>query len=97
MLLDMFNKRITKNERCSEIKQGTKGKINTEMRNGAEAPVSFSKWNPKKHKMFLPLENLILTHENSHSNFPWAHCQENTKEHPHRHKADSWQKKKKKN
>jgi len=60
MLLDIFNKRTSKNGGWSEIKLDNKSKINIKMGNRMEVPVGFSKWNPKKHKVLFPLANVIL-------------------------------------
>jgi hypothetical protein len=48
MLLDIFNKRTSKNVGWSEIKLDNKSKINIKMRNRMEVHVGFRKWNPKK-------------------------------------------------
>lgn len=93
VLLDIFNKRTSKNGGWSEIKLDNKSKINIKMRKRMEVPVGFSKWNPKKHKVLFPLANEIL-HTAKFLQFSLSPMHGEQKEHPHRNSADFWQNKK---
>jgi hypothetical protein len=66
MLLDVFNKHITRNEGRSEIKQGTKSKININTRERQQIKYLSAVANGiLETKRALPISNLILTRAKS--------------------------------